>query len=295
MKRSRVILGLLLISSSALAAETMLFAAPEGTVTKYHSVANLIWNFPKIISTTSDGSKPRSGAAEMYQELLNNSHFDRIDDYSQTIDKTVDNLSKSVTTVGIFTDNTWLPGEEVRSSIASYRSSATYQNDGNIKLSSFNFEAKQGDQDFPAKEQAQEAQDRDANIFRLYGLDLILNKKYITAPANCLGIIRSEIKLTRTYAFLGRDKANGYLFSEYGQSSPFEMVTKLIGGKQFYKMMPATGTGKVSFFSDGRLQHEKYFQITKVVATFITIQGKVTTTSQLEGTISLKRQTDVVE
>ncbi len=110
-----------------------------------------------------------------------------------------------------------------------------------------------------------------------------------------LGELDPDINLTSTYKFTGRDADNHFLFDVGAQSSLVSKTINQYGSKIFFKLMPAVGTGKISFTDDGRLLHEEYQQITNVVYTYIFVIGKITSTYRFEGTIGFERRVDIVE
>jgi hypothetical protein len=296
-KKLHVIVAFLLFSSSALATETMSFIAPEGTITNYRTETNIVFSIPKLTSTTSNGSKADVMVGKQIQKNLDGFRLQIADDFTETVNAIPDELNVLVNTTGNHEINTSMAGATT-SVAAPYQSKTIYQTDGFVKLEDFVFDTSQLESPYDSLIKAQEAdevQDRNAGIARLYGLDLELGKDIAVAPSKSLAVLDPDINLTPTYKFLGRDDENSYFFDINTQSS---LVSKPINGysfKIFFKLMPAVGTGKISFLYDGRLLHEEYDQTTPVIYTYIFTEGKISTTHRLEGTISLKRQTDITE
>jgi hypothetical protein len=297
MNKLRFIGAFLLISSSALATETMSFVAPEGTVTKYRTETNVVFSIPKSTSSTSNGSMADASVGKRIRQNLDGIRIKIVDDFTETVNAIPDELNVLVNTNGNHEVNTSISGATTSIKVP-YQSKTTYQTDGSVNLEDFVFDTSLLESPYDSLFEAQQTlqeKDRNAGIPRLYGLDLELGKDIAVAPAKSLAVLDPDINLTPTYKFVGRDDENSYFFEINAQSS---LVSKPIGGydfKIFFKLMPAVGTGKISYLYDGRLLHEEYDQTTPVIYTYIFTEGKVSTTHRLEGTINFKRQTDMIE
>ena len=297
MKKLLSIVVFVLCSSSALATDMLSFIAPEGTITKYQSATNIDFTIPKYTSSNSDGSKADVSIGNRIQQNLDGYKLEIVDDFTDTVGTFADNPDLMVSTEGNRKLNTSALGATTSIEVP-YRCETVYQSDGTITFGKFVYDTSFLKDPYASIFQAQqsiEEKNRNARIARLYGLDLELGQEVALPPVKGLGELDPDINLTSTYKFAGRDADNYFLFDVSAQSSLVSKTINQYGTKIFFKLMPGSGTGKISFTEDGRLLHEEYQQVTNVVYTYIFVIGKITSTYRFEGTISFERQVDMVE
>ncbi len=286
-----------LCSSSAFATEMLSFIAPEGTITKYHAATNIAFTIPKFTSNTSDGSNADVRIGNRIQQNLDGIKLEISDDFTDTVGTFADNPDLMVSTEGNHKVNTSALGATTTIEVP-YRSETVYQSDGTVQFGKFLYDTSFLKDPYTSIFQAQqsnEEKNRNARIVRLYGLDLDLGQDVVLPSVKALGELDPDVILTSTYKFAGRDADNHFLFDVSTQSSLVSKTINQYGTKIFFKLMPAVGTGKISFLEDGRLLHEEYQQVTNVVYTYIFVIGKITSTYRFEGTISFERHVDMVE
>jgi hypothetical protein len=278
-----------LCSSSALATDMLSFIAPEGTVTKYQGTTNVGFKIPKYTSSTSDGSTADARIGNRIQQNL--------DDFTETVSTFADNPDLMVSTEGNRKLNTSVAGSSTTIEVP-YRCETVYQSDGTIKYGNFLYDTsllKEPYNSLFQSQQSNEEKNRNARIARLYGLDLELGQDVALAPTKALGELDPDLNLAATYKFAGRDADNNFRFDISAQSTLISKNINQYGTKIFFKLMPAVGTGKISFTEDGRLLHEEYTQVTNVIYSYVFVTGKISSTYRFEGTISLERHVDMVE
>jgi hypothetical protein len=286
-----------LCSSSALATDMLSFIAPEGTVTKYQGTTNVGFKIPKYTSSTSDGSTADARIGNRIQQNLDGIKLETIDDFTETVSTFADNPDLMVSTEGNRKLNTSVAGSSTTIEVP-YRCETVYQSDGTIKYGNFLYDTsllKEPYNSLFQSQQSNEEKNRNARIARLYGLDLELGQDVALAPTKALGELDPDLNLAATYKFAGRDADNNFRFDISAQSTLISKNINQYGTKIFFKLMPAVGTGKISFTEDGRLLHEEYTQVTNVIYSYVFVTGKISSTYRFEGTISLERHVDMVE
>ena len=97
------------------------------------------------------------------------------------------------------------------------------------------------------------------------------------------------------YTFTGQGANDEYFFDIKVTAGGVSKNTPINGGKFFFVCSPSTGTGKIRFLADGRIESAQHQQTVAAVFSYVFVQGKLVTNIKFEGSIGFENSVDIVQ
>ena len=298
--KTKILTTLLVLASSAFAAETMRYSAAAGTITKYSTITNTTTQaLEPVTATASDGSEVPKELLESFDKAFVKTDISSVGDIIETVNEVQADGTRIVTNKATSTTKA---ASIPNAAAIKFTMRIAYKPDGSVEIQEVKYDTDELQKEVAAAleksadgvKKAQQAASQG-----LYGVAFEPNTPISRTVENAglgalagLGITGANIKGTITTTLTGRGPNGQYQFKNEVSTPAFDFKLAQPGVEIAYKVEASTASGTNSYLNDGRIESSSISTKTSMIAD-IELPGQKNVTYKLRVKLGIDSSTQI--